>query len=83
MATKLIGEYSIAEVVARRSPELNASELKALQFAADGEDCDSAARIMERSRAYLKNLRYSAQIKLGADNTTHAVALALRRGLIQ
>ena len=52
-------------------------------MAADGEDCRSSAQRLGVSTGYVKNLRSFAATNLGADNTTHAVAQALRRGIIK
>jgi len=64
-------------------PVLAPAEVRALQLAADGESCGSSARLLGLALATLKNQRHSACLKLGADNTCHAVAQAIRRGLIQ
>lgn len=62
--------------------ELSPLELEALRLAADGLNYWQAARLMGRTKFYVKNLRSQAIQKLGADNMTQAVAMAIRRGII-
>lgn len=73
----------MAEYEAVQRPTLTKRELTVLQMAADGENCESSALILHLSIGYLKHIRHRAILKLGADNSAHAVAQALRRGLIQ
>lgn len=61
---------------------LNESELKALDFAANGYGFREAAELMGMTPAYVKNLWHTAAEALGADNKTQAVAMAIRRKLI-
>jgi DNA-binding CsgD family transcriptional regulator len=59
------------------------TELEVLQKIADGEDYREIGKQMNFCPEYVKRLSHSAQTFLGADNRAHAVALALRRGLIK
>jgi DNA-binding CsgD family transcriptional regulator len=70
------------EIEVLAHPEINNREIHVLQLAADGESCRTSGEMMGLSPFYVKNLRHSAALKLGADTTTHAVAMALRRHLI-
>lgn len=65
------------------SKSLSVLELKALQMTADGYMAKDVARELQYSAEYMKSLIYKIEIKLGADNKSHAVALAIRRGLIE
>jgi DNA-binding NarL/FixJ family response regulator len=70
------------ECKAFRTRELSKQEIVIIQMAADGETVDSTAGLLQICKQTVKNHRHLAVLKLGADNTTHAVAQALRRGLI-
>jgi DNA-binding NarL/FixJ family response regulator len=65
--------------------DLSTKERFILQALADGEDYDNIAKAVSQTSTYasVKNMTYRAMHKLGADNRTHAVALAFRRGFIQ
>jgi DNA-binding CsgD family transcriptional regulator len=78
-----VREDSYRDSIARQSPHLTPRELEMLQMAADGEDCQSTARLLGICAGTVKRARNFATVKLGADNTTQAVAMALRRGLIK
>jgi DNA-binding CsgD family transcriptional regulator len=80
--TAPLRERSDSEAQAFARPQLKPQEIAVLQMAADGESCKSTAARMGRVVGYVKNLRQMASLKLGADGTTHAVAQALRRGII-
>ena len=58
-------------------------EKNVLQGAADGEKCIDTAERLGLSVGRIKTHRFSLAAKLGADNITQAVAMGLRRGLIQ
>jgi DNA-binding CsgD family transcriptional regulator len=75
--------FASGNVIRSGDPGLAPAELRALQLAADGESCESSGRLLGRGAGTIKNQRRSACEKLGADNTCHAVAQAIRRGLIQ
>jgi DNA-binding NarL/FixJ family response regulator len=62
--------------------KLTKQELRLLQLAADGLVYHQIAEEMNIKPGYVKHVSLRAQIKLGADNRTHAVAQALRKGLI-
>jgi len=76
-------ELSVREERILRYPQLTPSQLRVLQMAADGETCESTAREIGMCVQTVKNHRSDAIMKLGADSMTHAVAQALRRGLIR
>lgn len=61
---------------------LNANEIKALELTAQGFTQKEIAREMDRSPAYVKIQLNSARKVLRAASTTHTVALAQQRGLI-
>lgn len=82
-ATLPIREDSLRDSIARQYPHLTARELEILQMAADGVDCENTARELGICRGSVKRYRNFATVKLGADNITQAVAMALRRGLIK
>jgi LuxR family transcriptional regulator, quorum-sensing system regulator BjaR1 len=77
-----IRELTFHEYEAAIHPALKPRELQVLQMAADGETLQSTADRLGISRQYVKHLRSFAIAKLGADSTMHAVAQALRRGII-
>lgn len=62
---------------------LTAHELELLQALADGDGYIAVARNWHNTLGTVKNTSKRMLNKLGADNKTHAVALALRRGLIK
>jgi DNA-binding NarL/FixJ family response regulator len=61
---------------------LTPREVQALQLAAEGERYHGVAKALGLAPASVKNIWHNAEIKLGADTLTQAVAMALRRGLI-
>lgn len=63
--------------------QLTPKQIQVLQSCANGEAYRETAKVMNLSPDYIKNLSHRAQVFLGCDNRTHAVAVALRRGLIQ
>lgn len=63
--------------------DLTPRELEILQAAADGLRCVDTAKKLGVVRQTVRNSRKIIMDKLGADNTVQAVAMALRRGLIQ
>lgn len=74
---------SETEQQAEDHPQLTYLELTVLQMAAYGETCKSTATLLGISTGHVKHLRHLALLKLGADHTAHAVAMAIRRSLIQ
>jgi DNA-binding CsgD family transcriptional regulator len=64
------------------APALSPRELAAMTYLAKGMNRAQAAREMEISEHTLRVYIEAARHKLGAINTTHAVARALSRGLI-
>jgi len=83
-----------ARVAARRSPplfltsrhrgqhDLSARERQVLQLSADGYTVDEIAGQLERSAYTIKTHVRKALWRLDAASRTHAVAIALREGLI-
>jgi DNA-binding CsgD family transcriptional regulator len=67
---------------ARADRKLTPREIEVLQCAADGEECKSTAELLGIAVGTVKQLRYKAILKLGAETIAHAVAQSLRRGLI-
>jgi DNA-binding CsgD family transcriptional regulator len=65
-----------------KKPEFTSRELEVLRFSAQGKTYIEIAAILNISsrtvRFFLENIRQ----KLGCHNTTHAVAIALQRGII-
>jgi DNA-binding NarL/FixJ family response regulator len=62
---------------------LSRIEVERLQAYADGETGAGLARTIGVSEQVIKNQRRRILDKLGADSMPHAVALAMRRGIIQ
>jgi DNA-binding NarL/FixJ family response regulator len=62
---------------------LSVKEQFVLQGLADGSEYADIAEGISSTRASIKNMAWRAMIKLGAETRTQAVALALRRRLIQ
>lgn len=80
----------VAEAAA--APRLSPREVESLQLAANGLDCTDIAKLWgyksERGNdstgaAHVRHTWQRANQKLGAYNKTQAVAIALRRGIIQ
>lgn len=65
------------------NPRLTNAELAVLKAAANGERHYETALKLHYSIGHVSNVRGQAMAKLGAKNITHAVAKALRRGLIR
>lgn len=59
-----------------------AAELAVLRCAADGHTVPETALLLAKGETTVKNQLMRARLKLGAKNTAHAVAIALRRHLI-
>jgi DNA-binding NarL/FixJ family response regulator len=67
----------------RRDDEpLTVRELDVLRLAADGHEITEIARRLHRSERAVKRVTHSMFKRLGLRNRTHAVAYALRSGLI-
>lgn len=58
------------------------AEIDVLTAAADGYSVPETALLLSKGETTVKNQLMRARLKLGARNTTHAVAIAMRRGLI-
>lgn len=63
--------------------DLTAAECAVLQHAADGRSVPETAVLLTKGEATVKSQLLRARLKLSATNTTHAVAIALRRRLIE
>jgi DNA-binding CsgD family transcriptional regulator len=61
---------------------LGVRETEALQRSADGGTFEEIARAMRVSSGTVKGYLTSVRVKLHADNGSHAIAIALRAGLI-
>ena len=73
----------INEATSREYEELAPMEKRALETISYGVGNDGAAVILGVGVETLKTQLHVARLKLGAKTTTHAVAIALRQGLIQ
>ena len=62
---------------------LDANELKALGLFANGKTADEVAIILGVSKSVVQYYLRVAARKLGARNRVHAVAIAVRMGLIK
>jgi DNA-binding CsgD family transcriptional regulator len=62
--------------------DLTATEVEILRWASHGLTDQMTAEAMGRSLDTVKNSGRAARAKLAAKNTAHAVAIALRLGLI-
>lgn len=62
--------------------QLNAKEIETLQYLADGKCQPDVARICDVSLTTIRVRVRTSVRKLDAENCTHAVALALRQGII-
>ena len=67
----------------RRAIELSTTDVNLLQLVADGEEYAGIAVMWNVTEQAIKNKIKHILDFLGADNRTHAVAMALRRGIIQ
>ncbi len=67
----------------RHIETITTRELTALQLMSHGHDYQETGREMGVNKETVKTTLARARRKLGAKNTTHAVAIALREGMIQ
>lgn len=67
----------------RRPGELTERELQILSCCSHGLTCRMVGDLLHISPQTVQSTLKRARFHLGAKSTTHAVALALRRGLIQ
>jgi DNA-binding CsgD family transcriptional regulator len=65
-----------------RSTELNPRELLVTQLYADGKSMQQIADEMQRTIFMVKRDFVGIRRKLGAQSTANAVAISIRRGLI-
>lgn len=65
------------------TPLLTYSELRALSVLSYGLTVPMAAELLGLSEETVSRQLASARRRLGAKNSTHAVALAIRRGVLQ
>lgn len=63
--------------------DLTAREVQVLQLTAEGLESTDTAKELGIAAGTVRKLRCMIFIKIGADNAAHAVAIAMRRGLIQ
>ena len=63
--------------------QLKPKELEALVLASKGYRAEDAGKAMGVTGHYVGILWYRAAAKLGADNKTQAVAMAIRRKIIE
>jgi DNA-binding NarL/FixJ family response regulator len=61
---------------------LNDREIEVLRLVADGMDTDEIARSLNYSPRTVKNVLHDVTVRFNLRNRSHAVAFALRRGLI-
>ena len=66
----------------RGREEPSATELRTLEAISHGLTYDMAAQVLGCPVETVKSRLKAARYKLGAKNTVHAVAIAVRRGLI-
>lgn len=62
--------------------QLTEVELEALISAAKGETCNEAGGRLYKGYETIRTHRNAAILKLNARNITHAVAIAIRRGIL-
>ena len=62
---------------------LTPREADALRLAAEGRTDKGIARELRISAHTVSHLIYSARHKLGADSRAHAVAIAMRLGIVE
>jgi DNA-binding CsgD family transcriptional regulator len=62
--------------------DLSPPELLALAYAAQGYTVDETAALVLKSPQTIKSQLMWSRLRLGARNTTHAVVIALRTGLL-
>lgn len=61
--------------------DLTPAEVACLASAADGHSVPETASLLGKGEATVKTQLLRGRLKLGARNTTHAVAIAMRKGL--
>lgn len=62
---------------------LTSLELSYLRLSAAGKRRGEVAKELHYNDSYLRDVRTDFMRKLGANNTTHAVAIAIRSGYIE
>lgn len=78
-----MGRVRSTTVNREHGKDLSPAMIRALQLAADGYDVSSTASDCGVSVHTIKKHRLSAMYRLGADNMIHAVAMAMRRGVVK
>ena len=63
--------------------ELSSKEVEILQLMANGESNKAIGRLLDRAEATIKVHRKSMYRKMNAKNGEQAVAIGLRKGIIQ
>lgn len=76
------GDRLLAEMARNRSRTVTVRQLEMLRLAADGATYKQIAAELWVTVEDVKSLLGSARLTLEARNTTHAVAVAIRAGLI-
>lgn len=82
-AARLIDDMARIGNVRRRSNVLSATERYTLALIARGETVEGVAEREGKSRETVKTQQKNIRRKLGARNSAHAVALALRAGELE
>lgn len=75
--------HLMAAIVTRKEHPLSPAETRAIEGASRGLEAQMIADTYCVELSTVKTQLKAARLKLRAKNTTHAVAEALRRGLIQ
>ena len=57
--------------------------LEVLQLAANGLDSIRTARALDTKADTVRRQRSEAYVRMGAENAAHAVAMAMRQGMIK
>jgi DNA-binding CsgD family transcriptional regulator len=71
-----------AEIEKRGNGDLSRRELEVLRVTSEGQSVKLAARSLGISAETIKDHRRMAMLKLGAASMPHAVALAMRKGVL-
>ncbi len=79
---RLIGQVSLKQQPVRTRRRLSDRETQVLRLVADGKDTQEIARELSYSERTVKNVLHDVTSRLQLKNRSHAVAYALREGLI-
>jgi DNA-binding CsgD family transcriptional regulator len=72
----------LVDALSNSASRLNLQEIAVLEYAALGLSAKETALVLGVGLNTIKNWASSARLRLGARNTTHAVALAVALGLL-